>query len=112
MTCRCLRPPFDARDYDSVPVGVDETRGRFGEVSLETCRACGNLWLRYFVEYEDVSGSGRWYRGLVSREVADGVTPENAVEILQRLEWRFAGGSWFGPTATGSRSSGPVLVDR
>ena len=44
--CRCMTPPFDARDYDTEFLGVDETNGRFGEVSVETCKACGAGWLR------------------------------------------------------------------
>jgi hypothetical protein len=107
--CRCMTPPFDYQDFDSVTIGVDETRGRFGEVSVETCKACRNKWLRYFVEYESVSKSARWYRGLVSEEVARTVKPETAVEVLQSLDWRFAGGSYFG--STGLRSTDPVLVD-
>lgn len=107
--CRCMTPPFNYQDFDSVTIGVDKTYGRFGEVSLETCRACRRKWLRYFVEYESFSKSGRWYRGLVSEEIARTVSPEKAIAILQSLEWRFAGGSFF--ESTGFKSSDPVLVD-
>ncbi len=107
--CRCMTPPFDHRDFDSVALGVDETDGRFGEVSIETCRLCGRKWLRYLVEYEAFSRSGRWYRGLVTDEIARTVRPESAVDILQSLAWRFAGGDYF--ESTGFKSTGPVIVD-
>ena len=35
--CRCMTPPFYFLDYDSQSLGVDETNGRFGEVT------CHNL---------------------------------------------------------------------
>ncbi len=107
--CRCLTPPFDYRDFDSAAVGVDETNGRFGEVSIETCRLCDRRWLRYVVEYEAFSRSGRWYRGLVTDAIARSVQPESAVKVLQSLAWRFAGGDYF--DSTGFKSTGPVVVD-
>jgi len=107
--CRCMTPPFMYWDFDAVPVGVDGTKGRGGEVTLETCKACGSLWLRYFVEYEFFSQSGRWYRGLVTPEVVESLTPERAPELLQNLPWLFSGGSYF--RSTGRRSTCMVILD-
>jgi hypothetical protein len=104
-----MTPSFDYRDFDSVEIGVDESDGRFGEVSIETCRACGSKWLCYFVEYEAFSNSGRWYRGQVSEEVVRCVLPETALEMLRSLKWRFVGGSAFG--STGFKSFDPRLLD-
>jgi hypothetical protein len=109
VECRCMNPPLDFRDYDTESLGVDETNGRFGEVEVETCKACGARWLRYFVEYEAFSGSGRWYRGLVSPDVLSGLTPSQAPAVLEGLPWYFYGGSYFG--TTGSKGSGPVRLD-
>lgn len=107
--CCCLTLPSGGADFDSTVIGVDETRGRFGEVSVETCRRCGSKWIRYFVEYEAFTKSGRWYRGLISEDAARSVTPEAAVALLESLEWRFVGGSYF--ESTGFKSSRPVSVD-
>ena len=107
--CRCTAPPFDFLDYDSELLGVDETNGRFGEVSVETCKACGAKWLRYFVEYEAFSESGRWYRGLVTAESLRSLTPELAVALLESLPWYFYGGSYF--RTTGRKGLGRVFVD-
>ncbi len=78
-------------------------------MAIATCRACGSKWLTYFVEYEGFSRSTRWYRGLVSAEVAASVTPETAVAVLDGLDWHFAGGSYFG--SSGAKRSGPIRVD-
>lgn len=107
--CRCLTPPFDYRDFESQDVGVDETKGRFGAVSIETCKLCGRKWLRYLVEYEAFSKSGRWFRGAVPVDTAHTVTPETAIAVLEGLAWYFVGGSYF--DSTGFRRAGPVGGD-
>ena len=107
--CICMTPPFHGADFESRDVGVDESNGRFGQVTLETCIKCKRKWLRYSVEYEAFTGSGRWYRGLVPDEIAKSVTPEIAVKILASLDWLFVGGSYF--QTAGLKSSGSVLVD-
>ncbi len=107
--CRCMTPPFMYWDFDTASVGVDMTNGRHGEVTLETCKACGRLWLRYFVEYESFSQSGRWYRGLVTPEMVESLTPERAPELLQSLHWYFSGGSYF--RSQGRVTNGKVILD-
>ena len=107
--CRCETPPFDYRDFQSTPVGIDETNGRFAEVSIETCRHCGTKWLRYLVEYEAFSESGRWYRGRLTAEMEQALTPERAVAMLESLTWHFYGGSYF--RTTGQKGVGPLCVD-
>jgi hypothetical protein len=107
--CRCMTPPFYFLDYDSQSLGVDETNGRFGEVTIETCKACGRKWLHYFVEYPSFSESGRWYRGLVTPEILKLITPERAPELLAGLPWHFSGGSYF--RTTGRRGTGPIMID-
>ena len=107
--CRCLDPQDRFDSVDQTDIGVDETKGRFGNVDLCRCEDCGQLWLHYFVEYEAFSRSGRWYRGLITPEQATIVTPENAVALLASLPWYFYGGSYF--DTTGKQGSGQVYVD-
>lgn len=107
--CICMEPPFHHTNFDSHSVGIDETNGRFADVSMERCKQCGRRWLRYFVEYEAFSRSGRWYRGLMADEMAERVTPATAVSILESLEWRFCGGSYF--NSSGHRHIGPLVLD-
>jgi hypothetical protein len=104
-----MTPPFHYTDFTSVPVGTDETKGRYGEVTIDTCNRCQKKWLRYFVQYEGFSGSGRWYQGHVSDEVARTVTPEGAVGVLEQMDWYFLGGSYF--DSQGRRGSGRLSVD-
>jgi len=104
-----MTPPFNYQDYDSELLGIDETNGRYGEVTIETCKACGRLWLRYFVEYESFSQSGRWYRGLVTPEMVESLRPEQAPELLASLPWRFSGGSYF--RSMGRKGHGPIIID-
>jgi len=77
-------------------LGVDKTHGRFGEVELWQCKNCGRFWLHYLVEYEAFTGSGRYFMGLITEEVADTISPEKAVEYLNKLDWHLYGGSYFG----------------
>lgn len=98
--CRCLKdcPPDGVRHYswfESTALGVDETSGRFAEVSLERCKACGRLWIRYYVEYEAFSQSGRWAAGLISEQDAATIKPEQVADYLAKLEWCIIGGSYY-----------------
>jgi hypothetical protein len=105
--CECLA--LGPRSFDEAPVGIDRTNGRFGEVGVRTCRACGRRWLHYHVEYEAFSRSGRWYTGLLPDGADADLAPESAVPLLERLPWHVYGGSWF--DTTGRRGSGPLSVD-
>lgn len=108
-SCGCMNP--DGLRYGtflSISVGVDETNGRFGELSIRQCHYCQRQWLHYFVEYEHLSQSGRWYRGIIDNEIAQVVRPENAVKILSNLEWYFYGGSYY--FGKFGRAGGPIYV--
>ncbi|MBD2295400.1 hypothetical protein H6G06_18465 [Anabaena sphaerica FACHB-251] len=94
--CSCIFP--DGLQYGkflSRNIGIDKSKGRFGEVSIYKCCACQRLWLHYFVEYEHLSQSARWYRGLITEAMTKTITAENAVEILSNLQWYLYGGSYF-----------------
>jgi hypothetical protein len=105
--CRCLQPPFVYTQFDSTYLGVDPQNGRYADVSMDVCRACGRNWLHYHFELEWQSRSGRWYRGLVASEVARGVSALNAASVLEELPWYFAGGSYFGGNV--HRASGRLI---
>jgi hypothetical protein len=103
-----MTPPFDYRDFETESLGVDMTNGRHGEVTVETCKACGSVWLRYLVEYEFFSESGRWYRGPVTWEMVESLKPEQAPELLSSMPWYFYGGSYF--RTTGCKGSGRLDI--
>ena len=104
--CKCFE---SGQGTLSKPLGTDETKGRYADVSLDRCLSCGSLWLRYFVEYEGFSRSGRWAMGLISDDAADTMTPDRAADYLAGLEWCIVGGSYFGHA--GKRRSGDIKWD-
>jgi hypothetical protein len=87
-------------------LGVDDTAGRFAEVSIERCTRCGQEWLRYYYELESESGSGRWYMAAVSPAEAASATASTALAILARRRWHFYGGSYF--RTPGARRDAPL----
>jgi hypothetical protein len=89
-----------------VDLGTDTSNGTYADVALETCKYCGAMWLNYHFEYEHQTASGRWYRGIISREVAQSVTPEAALATLEHLPWWMYGGSYFGHA--GRRREAPL----
>jgi hypothetical protein len=101
-----MTPPPDHRDYVREELGVDGARGRYADVAIERCKYCGRPWLHYHYEMEAFTGSGRWYRGLVTPEQAARATPHNALQILAELPWHLYGGSYF--ETTGKRSDAPL----
>ncbi len=100
--CRCMTPPFDFKDYDCELLGIDETNDRFGQVSVQTCQACGRKWVHYFVEYEAFSNSGRWYRGPV--------TPEMQLSLRPNWPWP-CWRAWRGTSTAGAISGPPAARD-
>lgn len=107
--CECLRlsdwPHHE--DYRSTPLGTDRRGGRYAEVSLERCTHCDRTWLRYFFEEEGVSGSGRWYRGLVTPTQAAEATAASALQLLTVLPFHQYGGSYYGRCGT---CEGPLVL--
>jgi hypothetical protein len=104
--CVCEQGGARFTEFESRDVGRDETEGRFADVTLNRCRTCGRTWLRYLVEYEAFSRSGRWARGLISEADANTITSETAVAHLNGLEWYLYGGSYF--DGISGRRSGPM----
>ena len=92
-------------------IGVDETNGRYGDVSVLTCRGCRRRWLHYFAEYEAFTGSGRWILGILPDDPPLLLNPQNAVPILNTLPWYIYGGSAFHLPPPGRRARGNAPAD-
>lgn len=111
VQCGCMEPA-GRWNFEETRIGIDKTKGRYGEVSIRQCKECNNVWLHYQVEYEAFSKSGRWFRGLISPDLAKTTSPETAVQELAQLEWYFYGGSRFGHSGErAQRPLNPRLVD-
>ena len=107
--CECLHEPMPYDRYTPIKyLGTDPSNGRFGEVHIVRCNLCGRYWLRYSVEYEGFTASGRYFMGLIAPDVADALRPDQAIEFLGSLDWHLYGGSYFGRKG---KSSGSINAD-
>jgi hypothetical protein len=105
--CACLSEgPRRPDVIDERYIGSDETAGRFADVILLRCLRCRRLWLRYAVEYEAFTGSGRWAATPIGDKAAETMTPEAAAEFLDRAEFYIYGGSRCGHA--GRRGNGKL----
>jgi len=91
-SCSCKVPPFHFADYQTVEIGEDK---HGAEISVSTCKRCGDLWLCYLIEWPHYSRSGRWWRVKLSPKEKRLVSTATAREIVERSSEGFAGGSFF-----------------
>src|SRR4029077_9893072 len=83
--CACLVDgPQNPDVINERYIGCDKTSGRFADVTLLRCARCQRLWLRYAVEYEAFSRSGRWAAAPIDQTAAETMTPEVAAPFLDR----------------------------
>jgi hypothetical protein len=102
-----MKPPFYYRDFESVSLGEDQTdKVNITEVTIETCKFCGSKWVKYYFEHPLFGHSGTWYRGLITEEMESSVRAENAIALIEGLEWYFRGGSFY--KSNGERWSGRI----
>ena len=109
QNCRCQTPPLFYGNYMVCFIGTDMTDCRYGEVSIEKCIHCNSKWLKYFVEYEGFSKSGRWFMCLINNDDIDTITPENSVDYLDKADWYIYGGSYY--ESSGKIGSGKINID-
>ncbi|MBL8018659.1 MAG: hypothetical protein JNM27_03260 [Leptospirales bacterium] len=100
ILCACFEP--DARytefEKETVHIGTDPTRGRFGDTQVRTCASCARLWVHYQVEYEGYSASGRWFRTLIPADAVPLLNPFSSVAFIENSPWFFYGGSAYDST--------------
>lgn len=104
--CKCEVLPIYYKNYSSKSVGSDR---RYAEIEIKTCIHCNQKWLRYFVEYEHLAKSGRWYLGKINENDIRKINSENAVNKLEEMNWYFYGGSYF--ETTGKTGKGKLHID-
>jgi hypothetical protein len=109
LGCACEKPTPNYTEYRSSELGSDHTNGRNAEVSIQQCKLCQRIWIHYLVKSENPSQAERWYKGIVSKKDRPQITPENAVEFLESLEWYVYGGSYF--ESTGEFVRGKLNLD-
>jgi hypothetical protein len=104
--CPCRTPPFHHADFEVEHLGHD---GVDAEVTIQTCRRCGTDWLRYFIEEEFRSRSGRWWRVEVPEPRDPILLAGTARDFIERQADGFAGGSHF--ESTGHRIVAPIRIE-
>jgi hypothetical protein len=103
--CKCGTPPFYYADFSTTEVGEDASGA---EISLETCKSCGQMWIKYLIEEPHLSRSGRWWRVQVSPEQRHKISPAHVKEFIEEQPWCFVGGSFF--ESTGKKVIAPIHV--
>lgn len=104
--CVCETLPINYKNYTSKFIGSDK---RYAEIEIKKCIHCNQNWLKYFVEYEYLRKSGRWYIGKIEERNISEINAENSVNKLEEMEWYFYGGSFFG--TTGKIGNGKLKLD-
>ncbi|WP_267402836.1 MULTISPECIES: hypothetical protein [unclassified Chryseobacterium] len=95
LACACEKPTSNYTEYRTSELGTDHTHGRNAEVSIQQCKLCQRIWIHYSIKSENLPETEKWYKGIVSKKDRPQITPENAVEFLESLEWYVFGGSYF-----------------
>ncbi len=89
LGCACEKPDSHYTEFRSSQLGTDHTGSRKAEVSIQQCKLCQRIWIVYTVPVQtgDEHGTLRWFKGIVSKKDRPHITPENALEHLESLEW-------------------------
>lgn len=90
--CNCNKPPFYYLDYNSIYLGTDDN---YADITIDTCKNCGKKWLKYLIEEEHYTKSGRWWRAPIDSSIVNILTAENSKELIESLDWCFVGGSYY-----------------
>lgn len=81
------------QNFDSTWIGSD---AQGGEVELLARKGAPQvLYVRYYIAWEAMSRSGRWFCGPVVASQVTGLTPDNALELLASLDYYYGGGSYY-----------------
>ncbi len=107
--CVCERLPPNYKNYISSYLGQDSTNGRYADITIEKCIHCERNWVKYLVEFERFSKSGRFYMGIVAENDLPKLTPKNTIMYIEKLDWYIYGGSYF--STNGEFGKGKAKVD-
>jgi hypothetical protein len=91
--CPCLEGDAYYQNFEERSLGMDPD---LQEATVWRCKRCGRYWLEDHVEYEYLTAAGRWFRGVITPEVAGSADAESAKSILEGLDWYLQGRSAFG----------------
>ncbi len=89
MKCLCETPPFNYQNYTELYGGYDK---QHGHVEVSQCKHCGTRWLKYLIEEEWITKSGRWWK--VKLDLPK-IETEDARQYIEQQTSGFFGGSFF-----------------
>jgi len=90
MKCHCEIPPFNHQHYTELYGGYDN---KHGHVEVSQCIKCKQKWIKYLIEEEWQTNSGRWWRVKLN---SSSIEIEDAREFFEKQTLGFFGGSFFG----------------
>ena len=97
LACPCFEPGQTIfSDFERSYLGVDVGGGRYADVSLWRCRSCAQAWIHYLLEFEELTGAGRHFRGPIEERQVAQLSLSSAIELLEQLPEYLCGGSYFG----------------
>lgn len=103
--CACQNPPFHFERYAVDLLGEDSAGA---EVSLLTCKQCGRIWLKYFIDEPHYARAGRWWHVAVTPEQRANLSADNARDFIQAQKEGFVGGSYF--DSVGLKIHAPITI--
>jgi hypothetical protein len=92
MKCHCETPPFNYQNYTELYGGYDK---KHGHISVSECKKCKTRWLKYLIEEEWQTSSGRWWRVKLDTSSIS-IEIEDARQFIEQQTEGFFGGSFFG----------------
>lgn len=90
--CVCSKPPFHFKSFDTESIGEDSLGA---EITIDTCKKCGQSWLKLLIEQPHHSRSGRWWRVAVSAENSKTLVVANIRAFIEQQTECFVGGSFY-----------------
>jgi hypothetical protein len=103
--CQCHQPPFHYESFNTLSLGEDSLGA---EITIDTCKKCGQSWLKLLIEQPHHSKSGRWWRVAVSAENCKTLVVANTRAFIEQQSECFVGGSFF--ESTGHRVNAPIKI--
>lgn len=94
LGCGCEKPGQSSSDYRTSNIAIDKANDRNAEASVLQCRLCQRIWIIYSIK-SDLTKTEKWFKGIVAKKDLSSITPENAVQYLENLDWYLYGGSYF-----------------
>lgn len=95
LGCGCEKPNQTSADYRTSKIGTDLTDSRNAEVDVLQCKLCQRIWIIYSLGADSLP-SAKCFKGIVAKKDLSAITPENALQHLENLEWYIYGGADFG----------------